>query len=103
MDRYFVTVDWLDQFPDVTVQHLSFYGFDHNPLLLSTGSSHPHSHQFKFDPEWLKNEEFVNLVIKWWQEFTLSQYRMGLSWHKKTKYLKKKIQGWARNYYGAKK
>lgn len=93
LDRYFVTVDWLDQFPEVTVQHLSSYGSDHTPILLSTGSTCSPNHQFKFDPEWLNNEEFVHLVIKWWNEYPLSSYRLGMSWHHKTKFLKKKIQG----------
>lgn len=82
---------------------MSSYGSDHHPLLLDTGHQQTSSKQFQFDPEWLQNEEFVQLIIKWWLEFPLSQYRIGLSWHKKTKFLKKKIQGWAKNFYGEKK
>lgn len=41
LDRYFVSVDWLDQYPNVIVQHLSSYGSDHNPLILSTRSTQP--------------------------------------------------------------
>lgn len=103
LDRYFVNIDWLDQYPHVGVQHLSSYGSDHNPLVLSTGHQERHTHQFRFDPEWLKNEEFVQLVIKWWTEKSLLDYRMRLSWHNKTKHLKKKIKGWTKNYYGEKK
>lgn len=59
LDRYFVSIDWLDHFLDVLVQHLSSYGSNHNPLLISTGSPSIHKHQFKFDLDWLQNEEFV--------------------------------------------
>lgn len=103
LDRFLVSLDWLEQYPLVSVQHLSSYGSDHTPLVLDTGSTPSPSKQFKFDPEWLNNEDFVKLVIKWWSELPLSDYRMGLSWHKKTKYLKKKILGWTKNYFGEKK
>lgn len=54
LDRFFVSVDWLDQYPDVVVKHLSSYGSYHNPLIFSTGDTDTPSSQFRFDPEWLK-------------------------------------------------
>lgn len=103
LDRFLVSLDWLDQYPHASVHHLSSYGSDHTPLVLDTGTQQNPSKQFKFDPEWLNNEEFVKLVIKWWQELPLSNYRMGLSWHNKLKNLRRKILGWTKNYYGEKK
>lgn len=103
LDRSLVNGEWIDKYPQVNVQHLSTYGSDHIPLLLSTGVSQSSPHCFRFDPEWLKNEEFTRLVVKWQTETPLSEYRLGLSWHKKIKTLKRKITGWAKNYYRKKK
>lgn len=102
LDRFFVSVDWLDQYLDVVVKHLSSYGSDHNSLILSIGDTDLPRSQFRFEPEWLKIESFVQLLKTWWNDIPLSDFRMGLAWHNKTKKLKQKIQGWTRNYYGEK-
>jgi hypothetical protein len=56
---------------------------------------------FRFDPEWVQNEEFYRLVIKWWHEVQLSG-DIGSSWHDKMKKLRKKIKGWNKNFNAAK-
>lgn len=58
LDRFFVSLDWIDQHSNVTLQHLSSYGSDHVPLILSTGQHTDAPPPFRFDPEWLANEEF---------------------------------------------
>jgi hypothetical protein len=39
---------------------------------------------FRFDKEWLKDEEFNRLIHKWWLEISLSG-DIGRSWRKKVK------------------
>ena len=59
--------------------------------------------QFRFDPLWLEQPDFVALVQQWWLESELKLPDIAHSWHKKLKRLKQKITGWARNHYGQQK
>lgn len=65
-------------------------------------SASPSCH-FRFEPEWIDQEGFKELLLKWWNEYPLDYNNVALSWTNKLKHLKQKIRGWARNYYGAKK
>lgn len=104
LDRYLVSLDWIDEYSNYHLLALNAYGSDHTPLLLQLDTSHhKRKPMFKIDPEWLRVEEFQRLIHKWWSEDPLSPLLTGVSWHKKLKKLRKKIQGWAKNFYGDKK
>lgn len=86
------------------IQDLSCIGSDHCPLLIQTSLDLPQlKPQFRFDPTWVEQEEFVTLVIRWWSEYQLRSTDVAKSWHKKLKFMQKKISGWAKNFYGARK
>ena len=71
LDRYFSTMGWDLQYPNSSVLDLSKNGSDHCPLLMQLHSStHSHPPLFRFDPLWLEQEDFCNLIVKWWTEFT---------------------------------
>lgn len=57
-------MDWLDVYSNFSVLGLNPYGSDNVSLLLHLGTSHIASDIFRFDPEWLKNVEFVRLINK---------------------------------------
>lgn len=104
LDRMFTTFEWDSIYPSRFITDSSSFGSDHYPLILHT-SSHPLPlhHSFRFDSQWLEQEKFIRLVHKWWEEFKLQPNNLGVSWHKKLKYMKRKISGWAKNFYCKKK
>lgn len=70
LDRYFSNMGWDLQYPNSSVLDLSKNGSDHCPLLMQLNSStHSHPPLFRFDPLWLEQEDFCNLIVKWWTEF----------------------------------
>lgn len=55
LDRYLVSLDWLDEYTQYSLMALNSFGSDHTPLLLKL-DTHDSSRKpsFKIDPEWLK-------------------------------------------------
>jgi hypothetical protein len=93
---------WDSHYRAGLLKDLHKFSSDHCPLVLQiNGISIPSSQLFRFDKEWIMNEEFNHLVKKWWLEITLSG-DIGLSWHKKLKKLRQRIRGWYKNYMGEK-
>lgn len=104
LDRIFTSLDWDTTYPTSQVQELSSFGSDHCPLLLHTSNTpSSHSHTFRFDSSWIDIDEFNRLIEKWWSEFRLDISNLGFSWNEKLKYMRRKIFGWTKNYYGQKK
>lgn len=103
LDRFFGCLDLDNTYEFCFVKDLSQFGSDHCPLLLNT--KHKISTPkipFKFDPLWLADPDFNRLMEKWWNEFPL-QGEIGLSWHRKIKFLTQKMEGWNKNHEGQKK
>lgn len=104
LDRIFTTIAWDQRYPSSIIKDESSYGLDHCPLILQTSASPiTQPSTFRIDPTWFEQEEFINLVNKWWLEFPLDPLNLAQSWQDKLKFLRWKISGWARNYYGKKK
>lgn len=92
-------------FSQSIVSSLSSFDSDHCPLLFQSSlSSLQVSPPFKFDPEWTNCPDFLTLLAKWWDEFPINPIlEFGAQWKNKMLFLKRKIKGWAKNYYGTKK
>lgn len=104
LDRFFTTLDWERMYPHSRLIDLSKNGSDHCPLVVQLHDQSPTKlPQFKFDPLWLEDADFITLVQKWWAEQPLSLPDIAHSWNKKLGSLRKKIKGWAKNHYGRKK
>jgi hypothetical protein len=49
------------------------YGSDHRHLVLNTnGANVQNSKIFRFEKEWIYNDDFNRLVAKWWLEIYLT-------------------------------
>jgi hypothetical protein len=102
LDRFFCSLSWDNIYPHCIVKDLPKYGFNHCHLILCTqDSSFKIVFIFRFDKEWTLNLEFNRLLVKWWNEFPWKG-NITVCWHKKIKYIKKKIKGQYRNYIGEK-
>lgn len=104
LDRFFTSIEWDQKYPTSVVTDLCKNGSDHCPLLLQIPPPHPPSlPPFRLDPLWLDQEDFCTLLVKWWQEFPIQGPDYAHSWVLKIGYIRRKIKGWTKNFYGQKK
>ena len=69
LDRFLMSKDWEDCFPEVYVFKLPRELSDHNPLILSTHRAVQHRKlSFKFELAWLKGPNFLPLVKSIWDK-----------------------------------
>jgi hypothetical protein len=63
LGRILMTKEWEDLFPLAMIKKLPREVFDHNPLILLTGSQQPtKAIMFRFEVSWLKNPEFLLML-----------------------------------------
>lgn len=103
LDRAFCSVEWEAHFPTHNLTSLPRFMSDHNPLILQTSASIFNSSvPIRFQKSWLAQEGFTDLMIDWWQSFTLG-CDLGKDWQLKLQFLRKKLRGWHANVMGAQK
>jgi hypothetical protein len=76
LDRFFlhfhVNINILIVYLNCIVTSLSRISSDHNPLILHTLSiQHSSTLHIRFEKEWLSQDDFLNLLHKWWNSFVL--------------------------------
>lgn len=90
LDRIFTSLDCDLSYPDSSISDLSSHLSDHCPLILQThGHTTSIPKTFKFDPLWLEQEDFLQLLPKWWQESPLKLPDIAHSWNCKLKHVRK--------------
>jgi hypothetical protein len=83
---------WDSHYRSSLIKDLLQFDSDPYPLVLQTnGITPPSSQLFRFEKECILNEEFNQLVHKWWLEITLWG-DIGLSWYKNWKNLDKELE-----------
>lgn len=72
LDRGVITVEWLECFPNVSIQHLSHSYSDHCPLLISSPfiNSNKKSSRFRFKAWWILESTLEVTVKKEWDAST---------------------------------
>ncbi|XP_078150904.1 uncharacterized protein LOC144546233 [Carex rostrata] len=104
LDRFLTIINWDQQYPHTSVLDLCKNGSDHCPILLQIEKDiQSNRNSFRIDPLWLEQEDFCALIDKWWKEYPLDPSNLASSWVQKLSFLRRKIRGWARNFYGQKK
>ena len=97
--RTLASVDWVDQFGNVSQRVLLRVVFDHCPLLVVAGSVNKGRSAFKFENMWLKEEGFVERVRQWWNGYCFSgspSFILG----RKLKALKGDLKKWNKEEFG---
>lgn len=70
LDRFLVSRDWDDLFPQVCVCAMLRPGSDHTPLLLKGGNNHSNGGPcpFRFQNMWLLHPGFVDMIRGCWDD-----------------------------------
>ena len=103
LDRYLISKDWEDQFPDVFVFKLPRELYDHNPLMLSTQrATQPKKLSFKFELSWIKDPDFLPTVKIIWDKPCHATSALDRI-QSKLKHFKQYFKGWGYNRQEAQK
>ncbi|XP_057829570.1 uncharacterized protein LOC131040632 [Cryptomeria japonica] len=100
LDRFFFKGNLANFDFDICSSILSAIGSDHLPVQLTlVEHRQPSRYPFRFKKMWLKDENLLQLIEKWWGErsFKGSKAYIFIS---KLKYVKKKLMEWNRDSFG---
>eukprot|EP00268_Persea_americana_P015800 TRINITY_DN17438_c0_g2_i2.p1 TRINITY_DN17438_c0_g2~~TRINITY_DN17438_c0_g2_i2.p1 ORF type:complete len:122 (+),score=13.46 TRINITY_DN17438_c0_g2_i2:25-366(+) len=68
LDRFLVTTDWLDVYPDVIQLALAKPASDHCPILIDSECENWGPTPFRFELIWLGEKQFPRLIQGWWED-----------------------------------
>ena len=66
LDRFLVSLDWEDFFPEMVQKRMARPFSDHFPICLETLSPFRGKPPFRFENMWLESEGFSDLISEWW-------------------------------------
>jgi len=72
INRFLVSSEWEERFPDVSQRRLPRLLSDHFSLFLDCGAPRGGNRYFKFENMWLNYEGFVEQVKMWWMSYEFS-------------------------------
>jgi hypothetical protein len=99
IDRFLISSDWEDMYPDVVQKLLPRPLSDHFPLLLEVGSVVRGKSPFRFENMWLHDEGFVDRVAAWWSNYSFGG-PPSLVLARKLKALKEDLKRWNYHVFG---
>jgi hypothetical protein len=99
IDRFLVSLEWEENFPEATQKRLLRLLSYHFPLLLDCGAPRGGNRYFKFENMWLKYEGFVEQVKKWWLSYEFSGLPSFILANK-LKALKTDLKKWNEEVFG---
>jgi len=99
LDRFLVSLDWEEHFPDSLQTRLSRPLSDHFLITLERAKLERGKVPFKFENMWLKVKGFSNLVKKWWEEVEVEGFASFVL-ARKLKFVKEQLKKWNKKVFG---
>lgn len=93
LDRFLVTPEWEDCFPNPIQEVGSRLVSDHFPIILVSSRVKWGPTPFRFENMWLNHRSFFSNVETWWSECSFSGWD-GFQFMKKLKFVKEKLKVW---------
>jgi hypothetical protein len=69
LDRFLISTEWEEHFPEVTQKRMPRALSDHFPVMLACGMGRRGRIPFRFENMWLQAEGFVEQVKSWWDSY----------------------------------
>jgi hypothetical protein len=99
LDRFLISTEWEESFPEVIQKRLPRVISDHFPVMLVCGPRRRGRLPFRFENMWLQEEGFVEQVKRWWDSYQVEgnpSYVMA----RKLKALKGDLKKWNVEVFG---
>ncbi|GJS25162.1 RNA-directed DNA polymerase, eukaryota, reverse transcriptase zinc-binding domain protein [Tanacetum coccineum] len=97
LDRFLISEDVIDLFPDIRITALDRIWSDHNPILLHVDKIDFGPSPFKLYNSWLLRDGFDDLIKSEWDSLDSNNSEFPIKCHEKFHILKAKIQQWNNN------
>ena len=94
LDRFLVSNEWLDLYPEVCQLALPKVASDYCPIMLDSNLDRWGPTPFRFELMWLEEKNFTEKIRGWWREMKIEGWA-GYRLITKLKLLKLKIKEWA--------
>ncbi|XP_059633982.1 uncharacterized protein LOC132276536 [Cornus florida] len=99
LDRFLISGEWEEKFPDVVQAVLERITSDHVPLVLDCGGLCSRKTPFRFENMWLRVEDFQGTVRSWWEGAIVTGAPSFILTHK-IRALKLALNHWNKDVFG---
>jgi len=99
LDRFLMSVDWEEFFPDMVQKRMARPFSDHFSICFETLISDRGKPPFRFENMWLESEGFSDLISEWCGELRVPGFANFLV-TSKLKFLKEKLKVWNKEIFG---
>lgn len=99
LDRFFLSNDWSQKFPNTRQKTLPNTSSDHCPIMIEAITSFKKFRIFRFENFWLQVQGFKTMVQERWQQSEIATTPMQL--HNKLQDIEKTVATWAKNRTGS--
>ena len=98
-DRFLVSLDWEEHYPEAIQSRLPRPVSDHFPISIERAKMERGKIPFKFENMWLKVEGFSNLGKNWWEEIEVGGFASFVL-ARKLKLVKEELKKWNKEVFG---
>lgn len=95
LDRFLVSDEWNQLYPNSTQTVLPNTSSDHCPIVYTANTRYRKSRFFRFENCWLRFKEYNDMIVQTWQSIAIAQTPTQL--HNKLTTLQQKTKEWAKN------
>ena len=76
LDRFLVSTNWLETYPEVIQVALPKPVPNHFPIMIDSECDGWGPSPFQFELMWLEEDQFPSMIQKWWEEVRVEGWRV---------------------------